>query len=125
MTYTTPSIQFFAGIFEELSNVSLRREVRTGKRIVLMIFDRLQAISGFNSFTKPSLNSMLLTDEEGEINVTPSFTRFIFGGDEGDELQRVECKFEIEQDEHWERFMRFMHRYAEANGMEYGESKTN
>ncbi|MBW4644818.1 MAG: photosystem II reaction center protein Psb28 [Goleter apudmare HA4340-LM2] len=121
METITPSIQFFAGLFEDLSNVSLRREVRTGKRIVLMIFNQLQALQGLNSFTKPSLNSLLLTDEEGEINVTPSSTRFIFGGDEGDELMRVECKFEIEQDDHWERFMRFMHRYAEANGMEYGE----
>ncbi|MBD2252423.1 photosystem II reaction center protein Psb28 [Nostoc parmelioides] len=121
MTSITPSIQFFAGIFEELSNVSLRREVRTGKRIVMMKFNQLQAIEGFNSFTKQSLNSLLLTDEEGEISVTPSATRFIFGGDEGDELQGVECKFEVERDDHWERFMRFMHRYAEANGMEYGE----
>ncbi len=119
MESTTPSIQFFAGIFEELSNVSLRREVRTGKRIVLMIFNQLQALERFNSFTKPSLNSLLLTDEEGEISVTPSSTRFIFGGDEGDELQRVECKFEVEQDEHMERFMRFMHRYAEVKGMEF------
>jgi photosystem II Psb28-2 protein len=121
MENITPSIQFFAGVFEDLSNVSLRREVRTGKRIVLMIFNQLQALQGFNSFTKPSLNSLLLTDAEGEINVTPSSTRFIFGGDEGDELVRVECKLEIERDEHWDRFMRFMHRYAEANGMEYGE----
>ncbi|HEY9801382.1 MAG TPA: photosystem II reaction center protein Psb28 [Leptolyngbyaceae cyanobacterium] len=121
MTATSPSIQFFAGIYEELSNVSLRREVRTGKRIVMMKFAQLKAIEGFNSFTKQSLNSLLLTDEEGEINVTPSSTRFIFGGDEGDELQGVECKFEVERDDHWERFMRFMHRYAEANGMEYGE----
>ncbi|WP_066383568.1 MULTISPECIES: photosystem II reaction center protein Psb28 [unclassified Anabaena] len=121
MTSTNPSIQFFTGIFEELSNVSLRREVRTGKRIVAMTFDKLKAIEGFNSFTKQSLNALLLTDEEGEISVTPSSTRFIFGGDEGDELQGVECKFEIERDEHWDRFMRFMHRYADANGMEYGE----
>ncbi|WP_017654323.1 photosystem II reaction center protein Psb28 [Fortiea contorta] len=121
MSSITPSIQFFAGVFEDLSNVSLRREVRTGKQIVLMIFNKLQALEGFNSFTKPSLNSLSLTDEEGEINVTPASTRFIFGGDEGDELMRVECKLEIEQDEHWDRFMRFMYRYAEANGMEYGE----
>jgi photosystem II Psb28-2 protein len=33
----------------------------------------------------------------------------------------LECKFEIEQESHWERFVRFMNRYAEANGMEYGE----
>jgi photosystem II Psb28-2 protein len=121
MTSTTPSIQFFAGIFEELSNISLRREVRTGKRVVVMIFEKLQALESFNSFTKPSLNSLLLTDEEGEISVTPSGTKFIFGGDEGDELLRVECKFEVEQDDHWERVMRFLHRYAEANGMEYAQ----
>jgi photosystem II Psb28-2 protein len=119
MLSTTPSIQFFTGIFEELSNVSLRRGKVSGKRIVAMTFNKLQALEGFNSFTKPSLNSMLLTDEEGEISVTPSSTKFIFGGGEGDELQRVECQFEIEQDDHWERFMRFMQRYAEANGMEY------
>ncbi|MBD2298655.1 photosystem II reaction center protein Psb28 [Nostoc sp. FACHB-87] len=122
MTSTPPTIQFFAGIFEELSNVSLRRGKVSGNRIVAMTFNQLQALEGFNSFTKPSLNSLLLTDEEGEISVTPSSTKFIFGGDEGDELQRVECQFEIEQDDHWERFMRFMHRYAEANGMEYGSS---
>lgn len=121
VTSTTPTIQFFAGIFEELSNVSLRREVRTDKRIVMFQFDQLKAIEGFTSFTQQSLNSLLLTDEEGDISVTPSSTRFIFGGDEGDELKGVECKFEIERDDHWERFMRFMHRYAEANGMEYGE----
>ncbi|NMG11450.1 photosystem II reaction center protein Psb28 [Brasilonema sp. UFV-L1] len=122
MTSTTPSIQFFSGICEELSNVSLRRNPSSGKRIVLMTFNQLKALEKFNSFTKQSLNSMLLTDEEGEIRVTPSSTQFIFGGGEGDELQRVECKFDIEQDEHWERFMRFMNRYAQANGMAYGES---
>jgi photosystem II Psb28-2 protein len=119
MTSTTPSIQFFAGISEELSNVSLRRGNPPDVRIVVMNFKQMQALDGFNSFTKQSLNSMLLIDEEGDISVTPSSTRFIFGGDEGDELRGVECKFEIEDDDHWERFMRFMNRYAEANGMAY------
>jgi photosystem II Psb28-2 protein len=121
MSSTTPSIQFFVGVFEELNNVSLRRERRTGKRIVLLTFNQLNALEGFKSFTKQSLNALLLSDEEGEISVTPSSTKFVFGGDEGDELKQVKCEFEIEQDDHWERFMRFMHRYAEANGMEYGE----
>ncbi|MFQ4144038.1 photosystem II reaction center protein Psb28 [Chlorogloeopsis sp. ULAP02] len=123
MASITPSIQFFAGIDEQLSNVSLRRGRTSGNRSVLMIFNQLKAIEGLNSFTKQSLNSMRLTDEEGEINVTPSSVQFVFGGAEGDELQRVECKFEIEQDDYWDRFMRFMHRYAEANDMAYGESQ--
>ena len=122
MTSTTPTIQFFAGLTEDLSNVSLRKNPQTGKRIVVMIFENLKVLERFQSFTKQSLNSMLLTDEEGEIRVTPSSTKFIFGGDEGDELRRVECKVEIEQEDHWERFMRFMNRYAQANGMAYSDS---
>jgi len=119
---TSPSIQFFAGLFEEMSNVSLRKEVRTGKLIVVLQFEQLKAISGFNSFTKQSLNSLLLIDEEGEIRVTPSGTKFIFGGDEGDELKRVDCKFVVDAGEGFDRIMRFLHRYADANGMEYAEN---
>lgn len=122
MTSITPTIQFFEGIPEELGNVSLRRNKFTGVRNVLMIFNSLQALEKFNSFKKKFSNSMLLTDEEGEIRVEPASVRFIFAGDEGDDLQRVECNVEIEREDHWERFMRFMNRYAEANDMVYGET---
>jgi photosystem II Psb28-2 protein len=122
MTSQSPSIQFFEGISEELSNVSLRRNRNTGVRSVLMTFNSLKALEKFNSFTKRSSNSMLLTDEEGAITVAPSSVQLLFGGAEGDELERMECKFEIEREDHWERFMRFMNRYAEANDMAYGET---
>lgn len=123
MTSQSPSIQFFEGISENLSNVSLRRSKSSGVLSVLMTFESLKALEKFNSFTKRSLNSLLLTDEEGAISVTPSSVQFLFGGPEGDNLQRVECKFEVEQEDHWERFMRFMHRYADANNLAYGETK--
>ncbi|MBW4647516.1 MAG: photosystem II reaction center protein Psb28 [Kastovskya adunca ATA6-11-RM4] len=121
MTSPTPSIQFFEGLFEELSNVSLRRNRNSGLRTVVMMFDKLKAIERFNSFTKRSTNSLLLTDSEGEIRVEPSSVKFRFTGPEGDDLARVDCAFEIDREDHWERFMRFMNRYAEANGMEYSE----
>ena len=120
MSSTTPSIEFFQGIAEELSGVSLRRNKNTGIRNVLMIFESLNALEKFNSFTKGSAQNLSLIDSEGEILVTPNSLKMIFGGDEGDELKRVECTFEIESDSHWERFTRFMDRYAEANGMEFG-----
>ena len=123
MTAKTPSIQFFEGISEELSNVSLRRNRNSGVRSVLMTFDTIKALEKFNSFTKRFSNSMLLTDEEGSISVEPSSVQFLFGGPEGDELNRMECQFEIEQEDHWERFMRFMNRYADANGMAYSETQ--
>ncbi len=119
----TPSIEFFEGLAEELSNVSLRRHRSSDVRTVLMTFNQLKAIEQFNSFKKRFSQAMQLTDEEGVISVEPSSVQFIFGGDDGDELARVECKFEIEREDHWERFMRFMNRYAEANGMAYGESQ--
>lgn len=121
MTERTPSIEFFVGLSEELSNVSLRRSKETGVRNVLMIFKSLKAIEKFQSFTQKTYGDLRLIDSEGEISVEPSSVRFIFGGDDGDDLLRVECAFDIEQEEHWERFMRFMNRYAEANGMGYSD----
>ena len=123
MPAVIPSIEFFEGLPEDLSDVSLRRNGATGMRIVLFSFNRLRAIDRFNSYTKRFANALKLTDSEGEISIEPSSVQFIFSGDEGDELKRVECKLEIDREDHWERLMRFMQRYAEANGMEYGEKK--
>jgi photosystem II Psb28-2 protein len=121
MTSPVPSIHFFEGLSEELDGVSLRRNRSTGTRSVLMVFRQLKAIERFNSFRNRFSNAMRLIDDEGEIQVEPSSVKFYFGGPEGDELERMECRFDIDQDEHWERFIRFMNRYAEANGMAYGE----
>ncbi|MDX2212699.1 MAG: photosystem II reaction center protein Psb28 [Oculatellaceae cyanobacterium bins.114] len=122
---STPFIYFFEGIPEELSDVSLRRNRSTGTRSVLLMFRQLKSIERFNSYTKRFAQGLRLVDSEGEISIEPDSVQFVFGGPEGDELVRVECKFEIQQDDHWERFMRFMNRYAEANGMEYGERKSD
>lgn len=121
----TISIEFFTGLSEELSHVSLRQNKRTGVRSIIMVFEKLQAIERFNSYRKQFNGDLCLADSEGEIRVTPSSTKFIFGGDEGDELLGVRCQFEIEKEEHWQRFMRFMNRYAEVNEMEYGAAKSN
>ena len=116
---TTPSIEFFVGLSEELSNVSLRRKKDSGVRIVVMTFEHLKALEKFNSFTQQYQGNLRLIDEEGEISVFPSSLKFIYGGDEGEDLKKVECGFEIASDDHWDRFMRFMERYAQANGMGY------
>jgi len=116
---TNPSIEFYVGIAEELDNVSLRLNKTTGLRNVVMFFKRIKAIEKFKSFTEKTYGDLRLIDSEGQIIVTPSSMKFVFKGDEGDEVQRIECGFEIEKDSEWERFMRFMNRYAEANGMGY------
>ncbi len=119
MSNVSPSIEFFVGISEELSNVSLRRSKQTGIRNVLMIFENLKSLERFRSYTAQTYGDLRLIDSEGEISVIPSSLKIIWGGDEGDELKEVRCGFDLEKDEHWDRFMRFMERYAEANGMAY------
>ncbi|MCU0566935.1 MAG: photosystem II reaction center protein Psb28 [Oculatellaceae cyanobacterium Prado106] len=121
MANIPPSIEFFEGISEDLSDVSLRQNRATGVRSVLMTFNTFKSIERFRSYTNRFVGAMRLTDSEGQIQIEPASVQFVFGGPEGDELQRMECKLEIDRADHWERFLRFMNRYAEANGMMYGE----
>ena len=121
---TAPIVQFYEGIPESIDNVSLRRNADTGDRMVLLTFKQLKAIESFQSFRSQFSKALKLIDEEGTITIEPSGIRFIFGGPEGDDLDRVECTLTIDRDDHWERFMRFMHRYASANGMAYGEAQS-
>lgn len=121
MTDFIPSIEFFEGVPEDLSDISLRRNRTTGVRSVLMVFESLRSIERFRSYTNRFAKALVLTDAEGKIEIEPSSMKFIFGGPEGNDLDRAECRFEIDQEAHWERLMRFMHRYAEANDMTYGE----
>jgi photosystem II Psb28-2 protein len=122
MQNTIPSIEFFDGISEELENVSLRRNPSTGLRSVKFTFQTLKALQQGNSFIKRSFNTMRLIDSEGTISVAPTSTKLFWGGEENDELKRFEFVFEIDRDEHWERFMGFMGRYSAANDLIFAES---
>ena len=119
MTTINPSIEFFVGLSEELSGVRLKKNKRTGVFTVVFFFDKLKAIEKFQCFTNRTYGDLRLIDEEGTISVIPSDTKFIFGGDEGDELKTVKCSFDISQKSHWQRFMGFMERYAFAHKMEF------
>ncbi|HEY9762341.1 MAG TPA: photosystem II reaction center protein Psb28 [Trichocoleus sp.] len=122
MAAQIPVVQFYEGIPEEISNVSLRRDRSTGVWRAVLFFERMEAIEQFKSFRNRFSKALKLTDEEGVITIEPSGIRFIFGGPEGDDLKQVECTLEVDREDHWERLMRFMHRYAEANGMAYGKT---
>lgn len=121
MTNINPSIEFFVGLSEELSNVNLKHNPRTNVFTVVFFFKKLKALEKFQSFTTQTYGDLRLMDEEGTITVNPLGTKVIFGGDDGDDLMGVECTFKIDDQEHWERFLRFMERYAEANGMEFSK----
>ena len=74
-----PTIEFFAGLSEELSNVSLRRGKESGDRQVVLTFQKLKAIEKFQSFTKQFNGNLRLKDSEGEITINPSSVKFFCG----------------------------------------------
>lgn len=122
MTEPLPTVEFYEGIVETIDNISLRRDPAMGTRTMLLTFNHLRAIEKFQSFRSRFAKALKLVDEEGAIAIEPEGIKFIFGGPEGDDLKRVECTLVIDRDDHWDRLMRFMERYAEANSMAYGES---
>ncbi|WP_218080701.1 photosystem II reaction center protein Psb28 [Anthocerotibacter panamensis] len=115
------SVQFIQGLEEQISEISLRKARTTATRIVVLTFERLQAMERLRSFTQGS-DSLWLEDEEGEIQVFPSGMKFFFRND--DDLAKVECTFEVTSEEVFERVMRFLNRWAEANGFQYNARKS-
>ncbi len=112
----TTSVQFIDGLDEEISGISLRKRKDSETKIVVLLFEHLQAIEKLRAYRK-QITNLWLRDEEGEIKVTPSGVKFFFAEDE--ELSKVECSFEVDSEEIFERVMRFLHRYADENGFQF------
>jgi len=61
---------------------------------------------------------MYLIDEEGELLTREVKAKFINGQPEA-----LEALYIMRSPAEWDRFMRFMERYAEENGLEFSKSK--
>ena len=58
------------------------------------------------------ITGMFMMDEEGEISTTDVNARFANG-----KPQAIESTYVMKSPEEWDRFMRFMERYSDANGL--------
>lgn len=111
------TIEFISGIQEEVSEIKLRRGKSSGNVIVVFIFEKVNAMANLSSFSSGGAQYMRLSDEEGDIQVTPRNLEFFYKND--DNLERLVCTFELINDVQRQRLERFMNRYAERNGMGY------
>ncbi|NJK37558.1 MAG: photosystem II reaction center protein Psb28 [Oscillatoriales cyanobacterium RM2_1_1] len=64
------------------------------------------------------ITGMYLIDEEGELSTFDVKAKFINGKPEV-----IEAQYLMRSLEDWERFMRFMNRYAEKNGLGFNKSE--
>ena len=108
-------IQFSRGINEEvIPEVRLTRSKTGNSGTATFIFQNPKALS--ESYTE-EITGMYMVDEEGEIVTREVKGKFINGKPEA-----LEAVHLMKSAQEWERFMRFMQRYAEENGLGLNKS---
>merc|ERR1719261_2077752 len=106
------TIQFVRGLEEKtVPNVKLTRARDGGSGVATFQFANPNV---FDASTQASgeITGMFMEDDEGEISTTDVNARFANG-----KPQAIECVYVMKSPQEWDRFMRFMDRYAEANGL--------
>lgn len=108
-------IQFSRGIDEEVvPEVRLTRSKDGNQGTATFYFQNPQALSSTGT---EDITGMYLIDEEGELLTREVNAKFINGQPEA-----LEAFYLMKSEAEWERFMRFMERYAEEHDL--GFSKT-
>ena len=106
------SIQFVRGLDEKcIPNVKLTRARDGSSGIATFTFDKPNVFDASTS-AKGEVTGMFMVDNEGEISTTDVNARFANG-----KPQSIESKYVMNSPEEWDRFMRFMESYGEANGL--------
>jgi len=112
----TAKIQLTRGIDEEASDVKMTRAKDGSNGTATFIFKEPKCTNEENQ-ALTDITGMFMTDDEGELVTRNVNAKFINGKPAG-----IEAIYIINSPQEWERFMRFMNRYAEANGMDFNKA---
>ncbi|QDZ39416.1 photosystem II reaction center protein Psb28 [Euhalothece natronophila Z-M001] len=111
----TATIQFSRGIDEEaIPDVRLTRSKDGSSGTATFRFDNPKALA---SDTTQEITGMYMIDEEGELSTQDVKGKFVNG-----QPTALEAVYYMQSEEEWDRFMRFMERYAEEHGLEFSKS---
>lgn len=106
------TIQFVRGLDEKcIPNVKLTRARDGSSGIATFNFDNPNVFDASTS-AQGDVTGMFMIDDEGEISTTEVNARFANG-----KPQSIESVYVMNSPEQWDRFMRFMESYSEANGL--------
>ncbi|GAX42665.1 photosystem II protein PsbW, class I [Tolypothrix sp. NIES-4075] len=108
-------IQFSRGINEDvIPEVRLTRSRSGDSGTATFIFNNPKALDQGGT---DDITGMYMIDEEGEIVTREVKARFINGKPEALEAIHI-----MKSSEQWDRFIRFMQRYGEENGLELNKA---
>jgi photosystem II protein len=107
-------IQFSRGVAEEVvPDIRLTRSKDGTNGTATFYFQNPKALDeGMDAIT-----GMYLVDEEGELNTREVKAKFVNGKPEA-----IEAFYPIKSVSEWDRFMRFMERYANEHGLGFTKS---
>jgi len=109
-------IQFSRGIKEEvIPKIRLTRS-RDGQSGTARFY--FEAPTIFAKESKDEITGMYLLDEEGEMVTREVQGKFVNG-----RPTAVEATLKLNSPEEWERFMRFMERYGQENGLGFTQAE--
>ena len=108
-------IQFSRGVDEDvIPDVRLTRSRNGEQGTASFNFENPKALAQDST---DDITGMYMIDDEGEIVTREVKAKFING-----KPSAIEALYIMKSDEEWERFLRFMKRYAEENGLEFTKS---
>ncbi|NEO51700.1 MAG: photosystem II reaction center protein Psb28 [Okeania sp. SIO3B5] len=106
------AIQFIQGVDEEaIPEVRLTRSRSGNQGTATFIFENPKALG---QDVTDNITGMYMIDEEGQISSREVKARFVNGEPKG-----LEGLYVMKSKEDWDRFMRFMERYAKDYGLEF------
>ena len=108
-------IQFSRGMDEDaVPEVRLTRSKSGDQGTATFLFENPKALS---STSTQDITGMYMIDDEGELLTREVKAKFINGQPAG-----LEALYIMKSATEWERFMRFMERYSEANGLGFSKA---
>ena len=115
--FAVPQIQFVRGLEEKVvPEVKLTRARDGSSGVASFIFVNPNVFDA-STAAKGEITGLFMQDEEGEISTTDVNARFVNG-----KPQVIESTYVMKSPEEWDRFMRFMERYGEANGLGFNKA---
>lgn len=109
------SLQFIRGVIEpSVPDVSLTRARDGSSGIATFVFSEPAVFDA--SSDMGDITGLYMIDDEGELTTVDVQAKFVNG-----KPNRIEAKYVMRTAFEWDRFMRFMERYAEENALGFAK----
>ncbi|XP_065876528.1 photosystem II reaction center PSB28 protein, chloroplastic [Euphorbia lathyris] len=111
-----PTIQFIQGTDEQtIPDIRLTKSRDGTNGMAIFTFDEPSVFDASGELG--DITGFYMIDEEGVLQSVDVSAKFVNG-----KPSRVEAKYVMRTPRDWDRFMRFMERYANANGLQFVKS---